>query len=88
MKEHAQPQALLPFAALQPEHRRVLARPPNKGLHPTVRGASLRSAPRPAAEAQVVRPIYVRAPAEARHTAAARACLACRRQPRTVGCPR
>lgn len=29
--------------------------PSNKGLHPTVRGASLRSTPRPAGEAQAMR---------------------------------
>lgn len=29
--------------------------PPNKRLHPAVRGASLRSAPRPAGEAPAVR---------------------------------
>jgi hypothetical protein len=33
------------------------ATPANKGLHPTVRGASLGSAPRPAGEAQAVGPV-------------------------------
>lgn len=56
---------------------------PNKGLQPAVRGASLRSAPRPAAEAQVVVPARVleRVPRHAqvpRRTRMVRAHVACR----------